>query len=76
MATVKFDMRDPETKKVVDGWADDTEYTIRTGIGRDRAMATVIEPEAEEAELPEEEAIPASPGEAVARRALAQSAPT
>ena len=43
MATVKLDMRDPETKAIVEGWADDTEYTIRTGTGPSRAIAEVVE---------------------------------
>lgn len=56
MATVKLDMRDPDTKAVVNGWADDTEYTIRTGSGPNRAIAEVVEsPEEEETTTPETE---------------------
>lgn len=64
MATVKFDMRDPETKATVEGWTDNTEYTIRTGMGPRRALAEVVEapeepePESEDAGMEMEHEMP------------------
>lgn len=69
---VKLDMKDPATKAVVDGWADNTEYVIKTGAGLNRATAEVVEPEEEEEEVPEapEEAA-AEPGPAAVKAAMA-----
>jgi len=69
MTTVKLDMKDPATKAVVDGWADNTEYVIRTGAGPNRAMAEVVKPEeSPEEEAPEEGA--SEPGPAAVKSAM------
>ena len=70
MTTVKLDMRDPATKAAVDGWADNTEYVIKTGAGPNRATAMVVEPEEsmEEEEAPEEGA--SEPGPAAVKSAM------
>lgn len=85
MATVKLDMRDPVTKEVVSSWADNTEYTIRTGVGPNRAIAEVVEapeePEGEEMEGEETETeseMPtpgpaSSPGATVMKKAMGMS---
>ena len=71
MATVKFDMRDPETKAVVEGWADNTEYTILTGAGPARSIAQVVDTAVEEEpiEEPGEEVVP-PPGPAAVKKAM------
>lgn len=53
MATVKFDMRDPETKATVAGWAPDTEYVVRTTANPATGMAETVETEEAEPESPE-----------------------
>lgn len=69
---VKLDMKDPATKAVVDAWADNTEYVIRTGAGPNRATAEVVEPEEEEPEAPETPAEGASaPGPSAVKAAMA-----
>lgn len=53
-STMVFDRSDPGVKKMVDGWADNTEYEaavkIRTGAGPQRNVAEVIEFIPEDAE--------------------------
>ena len=67
---IKLDMKDPATKAVVDGWADNTEYVIRTGSGPNRATAEVVEPEESPEEETTEEAASA-PGPAAVKAAMA-----
>lgn len=67
-STLTLDKSDPDVKKLVDGWADDTEYTvtmtIRTGAGDKRNVATVESVEEQEPEAPDDEtAEPAESGE-------------
>lgn len=53
-STMVLNMADPGVKKIVDGWADNTEYEatvkIRTGAGPQRNVAEVIEFIPEDAE--------------------------
>lgn len=62
-STMVFDMADPGVKKMVDGWADNTEYealvTVRTGAGPQRNVSEVtsFEPQ-EEAAVEEAETAP------------------
>lgn len=77
-STLTFDMKDPETKALVDGWADNSDYTVtltvRTGTGPRRNVATVVGPiEETEAEVEEEvveEEAEAAPGPAAVSAAM------
>jgi len=44
---VIFDMTEPDTKALIDGWADNTEYTVsirlKTGAGENRNVAQALE---------------------------------
>lgn len=44
---VIFDMTEPDTKSLIDSWADNTEYevtiTLKTGAGENRHVAQAIE---------------------------------
>jgi len=76
MTTVKLDMKDPATKAVVDGWADNTEYVIRTGAGPNRATAEVVDTEESDTEGEGEapgapEAGAGGPGPAAVKAAMA-----
>lgn len=57
-STMVFDMSDPGVKKMVDGWADNTEYEakvkFRTGEGATRNVSEVVELEPEASEEAEE----------------------
>ena len=52
-STMVYDMSDPGVKKMVDGWADNTEYTgtvtIKTGAGPQRNVCEVTGFEPDEA---------------------------
>lgn len=73
---VTLDMADPATKQLVDGWADNTEYTVtmtvRTGAGAKRNQLEVVGPveETEAAPVEPEEPIEENPGPAAVARAL------
>jgi hypothetical protein len=61
-STVDFDMKDPDIKSLVDGWADNREYsvtmTVRTGSGKQRNKCEVLDVEEEggaEESAPDEE---------------------
>lgn len=60
-STMVFDMSDEGVKAMVDGWADNTEYTatvtVKTGAGPQRNVAEVTSftPDEEMAEAPEAE---------------------
>jgi hypothetical protein len=58
-STLTFDTSEPDTKALIDGWADDTEYTVtvrlKTGSGEARNAATVLEVTDEGETIPEEE---------------------
>jgi hypothetical protein len=62
-STLTFDTSEPDTKALVDSWADSTEYTVtvrlKTGSGEARNAATVLEvtDEGESAPVEEEEVI-------------------
>lgn len=66
-STLVFDMADPGIKTLVDGWADNTEYTatvvVRTGTAPQRNVSEVVSFEPMETEAEEEpaEEIPAKP---------------
>lgn len=67
MATVKFDLSDPETKATVSAWDPNTEYTVQTTDDPATGIAEVItEPEAEPAGTPEAGA----PGPAAVKAAM------
>jgi len=59
-STLTLDTSEPDTKSLVDGWKDSTEYTltvvIRTGTGDARNACTVLEVIEESESIPEEEA--------------------
>lgn len=59
-----FDMADPGVKKMVDGWADNTEYealvTVRTGSGPQRNVSEVTSFEPQEMLEEEETAAPST----------------
>lgn len=79
-STLNLDMADPATKQLVDGWADNTEYTVtmtvKTGAGAQRHVATVVGPvEAEEPEPVEEEAPTEAPGPAAVKQAMSMGGP-
>jgi hypothetical protein len=74
-STVTLDMADPATKALVDGWADNTEYTVtmtvRTGAGAKRNQLEVVGPVEETEPEPEvEEAPTESPGPAAVQQAM------
>ena len=66
-STLTFDTSEPDTKALVDGWADDTEYTVtvrlKTGSGEARNAATVLEltDESETAPVEEEGGVEETP---------------
>lgn len=66
MATLKFDMTDPETKATVESWAPNTEYTVVTGETPTGIVQTVDE-EVEPAEPA------AAPGPAAVRAAMSSA---
>lgn len=72
MPTVKFDMSDPETKAVVDGWADNTEYTIRTGEGATRFIAEVLDEEMDEENVAEDVEEAGPPGPRAIKNAMSE----
>lgn len=57
---VIFDMTEPDTQTMIDGWADNTEYTVtvrlKTGAGENRNVAQALEVIDESESIPEEEA--------------------
>lgn len=55
MASIKFDMNDPETKATVQGWEDGAEYTVTMEDSQAGTATYEEEPAAEE------EAAPAAP---------------
>lgn len=72
-----LDTKDPDVKAMVDGWADNREYTItltvRSGAGNSRNVCEVLDVEeesAEEVEAPEEESVPSSIGSGAVKDAM------
>jgi len=69
---VIFDMTEPDTKSLIDSWADNTEYTVsivlKTGAGQNRHVAQALEVIDESADVEEEveEAAPPPAAPAVA----------
>lgn len=67
-STIVFDMADPGVKKMVDGWADNTEYEltvkVKTGAGPKRNVADVTSAEVEGAEEAPETETETEPAEA------------
>ena len=72
MATLKFDMSDPETKATVSGWDANTQYTVETGDDPTSGVVTSAGPEEEEPTTPEEGS--ATPGPAAVKAAMAGGA--
>lgn len=79
MTTIVFDMADPDIKALIDGWADDTEYTVtlkvRTGAGENRNVASVIDVQAEEMESEEVEEVAEAPEEKPAKKEKTKTPP-
>lgn len=68
MATLKFDMSDPETKAAVAGWDPNTQYTVETG--EDPTSGVVTEAGLEEEEPMGETHPGGSPGRAAMKAAM------
>lgn len=72
MATLKFDMTDPQTKATVGTWTPNTEYSVQTTDDPTSGVVEDVEGENETGEPADQEPVTAgAPGPAAVKAAMA-----